>query len=417
MASTGLVAFVGGRLIDGTGRAPVNGAVVIVEGDRIAAVGNAENTEVLPEAEVVDVSGKTVLPGLIDAHVHFLGIRSMNQVTWVIDAPYLRAMRAPIDAWKVVDAGFTTVRDMGGMLAIPLKQAVEEGSIIGPRILAVGHAISQTGGHGDMHFVPKEWGEGLDWGRVADGVAEVRRAARERLREGADFLKIMTTGGVMSEKDDPLACQFSTEEIRAFVEEARNARVRTAAHAQGTQGIKNAVQAGIDSIEHGMYLDDECIEMMLDNGTCLVPTLAIVDAIATHGREVGVMETSVRKAERVQEDHRESFQRAFAAGVTCGLGTDYLSDPMTPMGHNAVELEMYVERAGLSPMDAIVCATRNNATVLGLEGELGTVETGKLADLLVVEGDPLEDISILRDKANITTVLKAGNPVPRLPSI
>jgi imidazolonepropionase-like amidohydrolase len=205
------------------------------------------------------------------------------------------------------------------------------------------------------------------------------------------------------------------DEIRAFVEEAHNARVRTASHAQGTPGIKNALVAGIDSIEHGIYLDDECIDMMIEQGTCLVPTLAIVDAIVTHGREAGVMEGSVRKAERVQEAHIASFKKAFAAGVTCGLGTDYLSDPMSPMGANAIELEIYVDRVGLSPMEAIVCATGNNARVLGLEDELGTLEAGKLADLLVVDGDPLEDIGVLRDKGNLITVLKAGQPVPRLP--
>jgi imidazolonepropionase-like amidohydrolase len=415
MSDNEMRALVGGRLIDGTGGTPLDDAVVIVEGERIAAVGKSGDVEIPPKADLIDVTGKTVMPGLIDAHMHFLGIRSMNQVTWIIDPSHQRAMRATMDAWKVVDAGFTTVRDAGGMLAIYLKRAVEEGSVVGPRILAAGHAISQTAGHGDWHFVPKEWGEALMLGRVADGVAEVRKAAREQLREGADFLKIMTTGGVMSEKDDPRACQFSMDEIRAFVEEARNARVRTAAHAQGTQGIKNALIAGIDSIEHGFYLDDECIEMMVEQGACLVPTLAILDVIVTRGHEAGVMERSVRKAENVQEANIESFKKAFAAGVTCGLGTDYLGGPFTPMGANAIELEIYVDKVGLSPMDAIVCATRNNAQVMGLEKELGTLEAGKLADLLVVDGDPLEDIGVLRDKAKIETVLKAGKPVPRLP--
>jgi imidazolonepropionase-like amidohydrolase len=404
----------GGRLIDGSGGTPVENAVVVIKGDRIEAVGKAESVGIPQGADIIDVSGKTVMPGLIDAHLHFLGIKSMNQVTWLIDPPHLKGMRAVMDAWKVVDAGFTTVRDCSGMLAIYLKRAIEEGSIVGPRIVAAGLAISQTAGHADWHFVPKEWGECLMLRRIADGVAEVRKAAREQLREGADFLKIMTTGGVMSEKDEPTASQFSMEEIRAFVEEARNASVKTATHAQGTQGIKNALIAGIDSIEHGFYLDDECIELMLKQGSYLVPTFAIVDVIVTKGAEIGVMEPSIRKARTVQKVQTQAFKKAYQAGVNCGLGTDYLSDSMSPMGENAIELEMYVRKGGLSPMEAIVCATRNNAGVLGLEDQLGTLEASKLADLIVVDGDPLQDITVLRDKAKITHVFKGGVPVPRL---
>jgi len=286
------LALSGGKLIDGNGGAPVENTVVVIRGKRIEAVGRVETVRVPQGAEVIDVTGKTVMPGLIDAHLHLLGIRSMSQVTWLIDPPHLRGMRAVMDAWRLVDAGFTTVRDCGGMLAIYLKGAVEEGSIIGPRIVAAGLAVSQTAGHADWHFVPREWNERLMLGRLADGVAEVRKAAREQLREGADFLKIMTTGGVMSEKDEPTASQFSMEEIRAFVEEAHNAGVKTATHAQGTQGIKNALLADIDSVEHGFYLDDECIELMLKQGSFLVPTLAIVESIVTRGGEAGVMENT-----------------------------------------------------------------------------------------------------------------------------
>jgi len=220
----------------------------------------------------------------------------------------------------------------------------------------------------------------------------------------------------MSEKDEPTASQFSMEEIRAFVEEASNAGVKTATHAQGTQGIKNALLAGIDSIEHGFYLDDECIELMLAQGTYLVPTFAVAEVIVSKGLEVGVMESSVRKARRVQEAQIRAFKKAYQAGVKCGLGTDYLSDPLSPMGGNAVELEMYVKKAGLSPMEAIVCATRNNAGLLGLGDQLGTLEAGKLADAIVVDGDPLQDVTLLQARERITHVFKGGLPVPRLGS-
>jgi imidazolonepropionase-like amidohydrolase len=409
-----ITALRGGRLIDGRGGPPLDDAVLLMEDERVQAIGNKDNVAIPEGAESIDVSGRTIMPGLIDAHVHLWGIRSMNQVTWILDPPHLRAMRAAVDVWKLIDAGFTTVRDCGGLLAIYLKRAIEEGSLLGPRIMAAGLAICQTAGHADWHFVPPQWGERAMIGRVADGVAEVRKAAREQLREGADFLKIMTTGGVMSEKDLPTSSQFSMEEIRAFVEEARNAGVRTTTHAQGTQGIKNALLAGIDSIEHGFYLDDECIEMMLTQGAFLVPTFAVLESIITKGPDVGVMETSVRKARSVQEAQAMAFRRAYDAGVKCGLGTDYLSDPLSPMGGNAVELEMYVRKAGLSPMEAIVCATKNNAELLGLEDQLGTLEAGKLADLIVVDGDPLQDISVLRARTNISHVFKGGKAVPRL---
>ncbi len=179
----------GGKLIDGTGNAPVENGVVVIEGDRIEAIGEASKIEIPPDADVIDATGKTVMPGLIDAHLHFLGITSPNQATWVIDAPHVRSMRAVMDAWRVIDSGFTSVRDAGGMLAVFLKNAIAEGSIVGPRIMAAGKAISQTAGHADWHFVPKEWGEHMMLGRIADGVAEVRKAAREQLREGADFLE------------------------------------------------------------------------------------------------------------------------------------------------------------------------------------------------------------------------------------
>jgi imidazolonepropionase-like amidohydrolase len=411
----GLKALLGGRLIDGTGADPVENAVVLVKGDKIVQVGSAGQVEVPPGAEVVDVAGKTVIPGLIDAHVHLLGIKSMSQITWIVDEPHVRTIRAAMDAWRCLDAGFTTIRDAGGMLAIYVKRAIEEGTAIGPRIVASGAVISQTAGHGDWHFVPAEWVPRMQLARIADGVPEVRKAAREQLREGADMLKIFTTGGVMSEKDKPTSCQYSMDEIRAFVEEAQNAGVRTGTHAQGTRGIVNAVLAGVDNVDHGIYLDDEAIELMLQRGTTLVPTLAIVDVIVAHGREIGVMEASVRKAESVQAAHIESFKKAYAAGVVCGCGTDYLSDPQSPMGANAAELEMYVKKVGLSPMEAIVCATRNNAVVLGLQDEIGTVEPDKQADLLVVDGDPLSDISVLRDRTKILTVFKGGQAVQRLP--
>ena len=318
------IVLAGGRLVDGTGAEPVADAVIVIDGGKIDQVGPAGQVDVPATAEVIDVAGKTILPGLIDAHVHLFGITSMNQMTWVIDEPHVRTIRASMDAWRCLDAGFTTVRDAGGMLAIYVKRAIEEGTTIGPRIVASGMIISQTAGHGDMHFVPAEWNRRMQMTRLADGVPEVRKAAREQLREGADMLKIFTTGGIMSEKDKPTACQYSMDEIRAFVEEARNAGVRSGTHAQGTQGIKNAVLAGVDNVDHGIYLDDEAIALMVERGTTLVPNTGrpgrhhhpwprrgCVGVLGAQGRERAgsphrILQESLRSRRRLRAGHRLS---------------------------------------------------------------------------------------------------------------
>lgn len=409
------IALVGGRMINGTGDDPVEDAVVLIKNDRIEKAGPATSIQLPPETDKVDVTDRTVMPGLIDAHLHLAGLRSMNQLTWYFDDPILRGMRGVSDIWKIIDAGFTTVRDLGSVYGIRLREAVNEGSCVGPRIVAAGRAISQTGGHSDiLHSIPVDSNERLGIGRIADGVSEVRKAAREQLRDGADFLKIMTTGGVMSERDVSTSSQYSLEEIRAFVEEAESVGFRTASHSQGTMGILNALKGGIKVIEHGMYLNDECLELMVKNNHYLVPTLAIVDTIVVNGPKVGVLPSSVNKAKIAQEAHIESFKRAYSAGVLCGLGTDYLTDPVSPMGQNAIELDIYVNKVGLSPMETIVCATKNNAEILDLADEIGTLESGKQADLIVVKGDPLKDITVLRDCQNIEYIYKNGQQVPRL---
>jgi imidazolonepropionase-like amidohydrolase len=411
-----IVVIKGGRLIDGNGGPPLDNSLVWIKNQAIEVVGRAESTRFPKEAEVVDGTGLTVMPGLIDAHVHLIGIKSMNPLTWVIEPPGLRGMRSVMDVWRLIDCGFTTVRDCANPNSFYLKGAIEEGSIIGPRIVCCGAMITQTGGHGDVaHFLPVEWLHHRGIARIADGVDECRKAAREQLREGADFLKLSSTGGVMSEKDLPTSSQYSMEEIRAIVDEARNVGIKTASHAQGTRGIKNALLAGVDTIEHGFYLDDDAIEMMVKQGSFLTPTLSIVEAIVTKGARAGVPEVSLKKARSVQEAQHRSFEKACKAGVRIACGTDYLSDPfMGPMGENAIELELMV-KAGRSPMDVIVSATKVNAEALGLDSKLGTLEPGKLADLIVVRGDPSKNISLLRDRANVVSIYKGGIKMPRLP--
>ncbi len=400
----------GGRLLDGNGGEPIDPSVLIFEENRIKWAGPLALLEKIPDSwTIVDVTGKTIMPGLIDAHLHFLGITSLNPFNWIVDPPELRAIRIVPDAWRLLDAGFTTVRCCGSSYSLHLKKAVAESCVMGPRVVCCGAMISQTGGHGDLaHFLPIEWIRSpRGWGRMADGVAECRKAAREQLREGADFIKLCASGGVTSERDLPTSSQFSLEEIQAIVEEAHAVGAKCAAHAQGTAGIKNALRAGVDSIEHGYYLDDECIEMMQERKTYLIPTLSIAHATLTRGLGEDIPRATIEKARGVHEAQLKSFERAYRAGIPIGCGTDYLGHRMCPMGENALELELQV-RFGRSPMDVIVSATKINSEILGLDKELGTLESGKRADVIVVAGDPLRDISVLRGRANIVGVYKDG---------
>ncbi len=405
----------GGQLIDGNGGIPIDNSILIAKGEQIEAVGRIESIEIPKESEVIDISGKTVMPGLIDAHVHLLGVKDLNPLTWTLDHPVLRGIRAVMDAWKLIDNGFTMVRDCANQNCFHLKKVIEEGGMIGPRILCCGGMITQTGGHGDMpHSLPIDWVKNRCLGRIADGPDECRKAAREQFRDGADFLKLCSTGGVFSEKDLPTSSQYTIEEIKAIVEEAHCVGAKVACHAQGTQGIKNAIKAGVDTIEHGYSLDDEAIEMMIKHNTYLIPTLAIIDVIITKGASVSIPDVSINKARSVQEDQWKSFEMACKAGVKIGFGTDCLGIiESLRFGENATELDLHI-KAGRSPMEAILSATKINSEALGLDDKLGTLEKGKLADFIIVNGDPLRDINILRKTSNIISVYKGGIKIPRL---
>ena len=409
------VVFRGGNVIDGINSEPLKNAVLIVKGDKIQYSGPLDSVAIPDRSYQLEISGKTILPGLIDAHLHLLGIKSLDPLDWIVDPPELRGMRAVMDAWRLVERGFTTVRCCGSPNSIFLRKAIEEGSITGPRVVSCGAMITQTGGHGDtVHSLPIDWIQPpRGYGRIADGADECRKAAREQLREGADFIKVCTTGGVTSERDLPTSSQFTIQEIRAIVEEAHNVGVMVSSHAQGTQGIKNALLAGVDTIEHGYYLDDETIEMILERNAYLVPTLSIAEVTLKEGHRANIPETIIKKAQSVHEAQLRSFNMASEAGVNLCCGTDFLGHPICPMGENALEMELQV-KAGRSPMDAIISCTAVNAQALNLYDKLGTLEPGKLADLIIVDGDPLQDISILRQKEKIFAVYKGGTRVKSL---
>lgn len=401
------IALVNGFLIDGTGGKPLDKATVIIEGGKIREVGSSNSVKIPENAKIINVDGLTIMPGLIDAHMHFMGTRTHKLEENFVIPDQVKLLRCVSDASALLDAGFTTVKDCGGTNGLYLKFAIAEGSIRGPRVIAAGHALSQTFGHGDIHFLPIAWAK-EKIPTICDGVDDCRRASRYALREGADFIKICATGGVMSMRDRPEHVQFSYEEMKAIVEEARKVGTFVTAHAQGTEGIKIAIHAGVKTIDHGIYLDDEAIKIMKEKDVILVPTLSIVNQIVKYGREAGIVEWGLSKASEAFEAHLESVRKAYAAGVKIAVGTDFGGPPLWKLGTNAMELELLVEKIGFKPMDAIVSATKISAEACGLEKKTGTIEPGKLADIIVVKGNPLENISILRDVNNIKLVLKEG---------
>jgi imidazolonepropionase-like amidohydrolase len=387
------VLFEGGQVFDGTGRA-LAGHAVLVEGDTIAALAPAAEFSGYAGPRI-DTSDGTVLPGLIDCHVHLVyggepdpgtaqGKLSDGQIT----------IRALEHAQAALAGGITGLRDCGGKdyLEFAVRDAVNAGRHLGPTIRAVGRMICMTGGHGNRV------------GRVADGVEDVIRAVREQIHAGADQIKIMATGGVMTPGVNPEDAHYTAEEIGAGIAEGKRFNKKSASHAQGSEGILNAVRGGITSIEHGIFMTDECIKEMLAAGTYLVPTLAAVANITGHA-DKGVPDYVIEKAMRVLDIHKQSVRRFYKAGGLIAMGTD-AGTPFNMHGANALELS-YMTDIGISSTDAMVISTRNAADLLSLE-DRGTIAVGKKADLLVVDGDPVQDITKVAQAANHRMVMKNG---------
>ena len=408
MSEDNVTAILCGKLIDGTGAQPADNAVLLIKGDRVETAGRKGRVKVPENAEIIDLSDMTVMPGLIDAHVHFSGTRSHKFGEHILVSEGVRLLRAASDAEAALSAGFTTMKCCGGKISLDLKRAIKEGTLHGPRILAAGHALTQTFGHGDQHYFPMDYEKKLN-PTICDGKEDCIRAARYALREGADFIKVSTTGGVMSERDRPEFTQFTLEELQAIVQEARHVGTYCTAHAQGTEGVKNAIRAGFKTIDHGIYLDDEAIEMMKERSVILVPTFSIVKQIIDHGAEEGIVEWGLKKAREAYKAHIESVSRAYQAGVKIAMGTDFGSSPLFRMGTNAMELGLLVENCGMKPMEALVATTKIAAEACGIEDETGTLDPGKQADIIAVDGDPLTDLRILEKIDNIKLVMKAGN--------
>ena len=403
-----------GRVLDGNGGVPIEKGAVVLEDNRIRLVCQQSQLPDDPTAEVYELEDGTIMPGLIDAHVH-MGWGSATAVDWISMTPQLSMARALRDMAQLRQQGYTAFRDLGSDVLL-MRPAVAEGLLDVPRIFGAGRIISQIGGHGDVYqkLSLEASQRAYSPAFIVNGVDEVRRACRINARNGADLIKIMTTGGVFSQGDKATPhSHFSQEEIRAAVEEAENMGSYVSTHAQATRGIKMALKNGVKCIEHGFYLDEECIELMVKNDCYLVPTLAIMHASKLYfqGKE-GVLPYLKEKTEKSYEAHYRSLEMARKAHITVGVGCDFLGDAAfgCPYSEATLELERLCV-AGYTPMEVITMATKVNARLLQMEDQLGTLETGKLADVLLVDGKPDEDIRGLRRSDHVKLVIQDGRIV------
>lgn len=370
---------------------------VIIEGEKIAAI-----TQGAPPAgsKVINLPGATLLPGLIDAHTHLTFDPNFGYQELGISIPK-EALIGAKNARITLQAGFTTVRNVGarGYTDVALRDAINEGMVPGPRMLVSGPALSITGGHCDENLLPFEFHYSAEG--VADGIAAVQHKVRENIKYGADVIKVCATGGVLSKGDDPQASQYTLEEMKAIVADAHRLGRKVAAHAHGAQGIAWAAEAGVDSVEHGSYIDDNAIRIMKEHGTYLVPTQYLADWMKENAVKIGLPAMYAEKMKTVTAAMRQNIKKAIQAGVKIALGTDAA---VYPHGLNAHEFAVYT-KLGLTPLQSIQTGTVNAADLLGWSDRIGSLETGKFADIVAVEGDPLKDITLLQHP---TFVMKGG---------
>jgi imidazolonepropionase-like amidohydrolase len=379
-----------GKMLDvKTGKELANQAIVI-EGDKIARIGPIAEVNASPD-KVIELPTATLLPGLIDAHTHLTMNPDFGYETLAISVPR-EALIGAHNARLTLEAGFTTVRNVAarGYSDVALRDAINVGDVPGPRMLVSGPPLGITGGHCDNNLLP--FASHATEEGVADGVEQVQHRVREVIKYGADLIKICATGGVLSKGDDPNAAQYTLEEMKAIVADAHRLGRKVAAHAHGSQGVIWASEAGVDSVEHGHLMNDAAIATLKKNGTYLVPTLYLTEWQTEHAVQANLPEFARRKMEMVAEAGKRNAKKAFEAGVKIGLGTDAA---VYPHGLNANELAVYVS-LGMSPLQAIQTATINDADLLGWSDRVGTIESGKWADIIAVDGNPLQDITTLQ---------------------
>jgi imidazolonepropionase-like amidohydrolase len=376
---------------------------IVIEDGKIVRVSSSAEIKAPADAMLIDLSNATVLPGLIDAHTHLTFDPQFGYESLGISIPRETLIGAK-NARLTLQAGFTTVRNVGasGYTDVALRDAINAGDVPGPRMLVSGPALSITGGHCDNNLLPFEYHATSDG--VADGIAAVQQKVRQNIKYGSDLIKVCATGGVLSKGDDPQASQFTLEEMKAIVADAHRLGRKVAAHAHGAQGILWASQAGVDSIEHGSYIDDVGIAEMKKNGTYLVPTLYLGDWFLANAEKNHVPDFYLVKAKAVMPVARQNIAHAFASGVKVAFGTDAA---VYPHGLNAHEFAVMV-KLGLTPLQAIQAATVNAADLLGWTGKVGSLEPGAWADIVAVEGDPLKDVTTLE---RVKFVMKGGEVV------
>jgi imidazolonepropionase-like amidohydrolase len=389
-----------GRVIDVAAGRASGPATIVVRGERIELV-NA--SEAPAGAKIVDLAALTCLPGLMDLHAHITINPETLSGADLDRSSAERALDGLHNAQVMLQAGFTTLRDPGAndryYATVAVRNAIASGKAIGPRLFVAPHALSPTGGHGDSNDLAADLHIDIP-GRVVDGADEMRRAIREEIKFGADWIKLMATGGVMSVGDSPHHSAYTDEELRAAVDETHRLGRRITVHAIGTEGIKAAVKAGVDSVEHGMLLDDETMALMKRQGTWLIPTIYVLNYVVDNGAAMGFPADSIAKGRALREERDKHLRRAFASGVRVAFG----SDTIFPHGDAVREFAELV-RLGLSPTEAVRAATINAAQVLGVADQIGTIERGKFADIVAVSANPLEDIRTLEQ---VRFVMKGG---------
>ncbi|HKZ01474.1 MAG TPA: amidohydrolase family protein [Pyrinomonadaceae bacterium] len=396
-----------GRLIDARTANLHEAMLIIIRGERIESIGKVGELMIPPGATTIDLSGATVLPGLIDVHAHIIPEIGYTQDSFLKRSSALNAIDGLVNAQKDLNAGFTTLRDPGDMdpyySHFAVRDAINAGKVQGPRIVAAGHLLSITGGHADFNSGAPELNIPA-FGEIVDGVDEVRKAVRKEVKWGADWIKISATGGIYTAGDDPGLPQFTFDEMKAAVDEARRFGRYVAAHSHGLEGTKAAIRAGVRSVEHGSVLDDEAVELFKANGAYLVPTIYTSEYTLAEGEKNKQPVHAMEKARALHEMKRVSFSRAVKGGVKIAYGTD---PGIIPQGTNARQFAVMV-KWGMSSSQAILSATSIAAEMLGLLKDVGTIEAGKYADLIAVTGDPLTNISLLED---VKFVMKGGKVI------
>jgi imidazolonepropionase-like amidohydrolase len=388
-----------GHLLDVKTGKLLDAQTLVVVGDTIQSIAPTATVAAQPADAVVDLTGFTVLPGLIDVHTHLTGNPDFDPYRELTTTDAKEAINGVVNARTTLLAGFTTVRNVGagGYTDVDLRDAINSGQVPGPHMLVSGPALSITGGHCDENLLPIKYhvvGDG-----VADGIAAVQHQVRQNIKYGADLIKVCATGGVLSKGDDPQASQYTLEEMRAIVADAHRLGRKVAAHAHGAQGILWAAEAGVDSIEHGSYINDESIAEMKKDGTYLVPTLYLEDWMLEKGSLPAIYHQKMLDVSGVA---KSNIKRAIEAGVKIALGTDAA---VYPHGLNAHELDVYVNQLGMAPLAALQSATIHAADLMGLSAKTGALEPGKWADIIAVDKNPLDDVRVLQD---VKFVMKAG---------